>query len=198
MIFISSLLGCRSCSKTDGIPLMYSLIDGNYDKYQKKTEFEVMKTFERWVAEDNRTCEFCGSSNIEILEVEVNDYKLYDFNRLVERCESESEYLLMFNIDKSDSNISIRTGGSTNLPKAFIRDTIIKLIETSQERPDTNFLGQTNGNFFVCTSGSFDLFTNKSLVKIERFRSSGVTRKELLSAITPLAQQVGISIDEYR
>jgi hypothetical protein len=195
MIFISSLLGCRNCLQSDGIRHMYSLMDGDSDEYQEKTEFEVMTLLERWRAEDDKRCEFCGSSNVEVHEVEVSNYPLYDFDRLVERCKSEGEYLFMLNIDKRGSDISLRPGGSTKFHPDFLKDAILKIIDTINDRPNDNFVAQIKGNFFICVSGGFDFFSDKSFVRLERFRNSGLTRSELLSAIKPFATQVGISID---
>jgi hypothetical protein len=195
MIFISSLLGCRNCLQSDGTSHLYSFMDGNSDEYQEKTEYEVMTLLERWRAEDDKRCEFCGSSNVEVHEVEVNNYPLYDFDRLAERCKSEGDYLFMINIDKRGSDITMRPGGNKEFHPDFLKDVILKIIDTINSRPNDNFVAQIKGNFFVCVSGGFDFFSNKSFVRLERFGISGLTKSELLSAIKSFAKQVGISVD---
>ncbi len=42
MIFISSLLGCRSCLQSDGIRHMYSLMDGDSDEYLSSRAFNAV------------------------------------------------------------------------------------------------------------------------------------------------------------
>jgi hypothetical protein len=191
MIFISSMLGCRDCLQSDGVRHTYSLMDGDYDEYIEKTEFEVMTLLEHWRKEDEKSCEFCDSSNVEVHEVAVSNYKLYDFERLVERCKSDNEFLFMLNIDKRGSEITMAPGGSSKFHPVFLNEAINKVIDTINDRPDHNFNSQVKGNFFICVTGGFDFFSEQSLVRLERFRNSGLTRNELLNAIKPLTQQLG-------
>lgn len=195
MINISSLLGCRNCQQSDGANHVYLLNGGNKQEYQVKTEFEVMTLIENWRIRDNKTCQFCGSSNVEVYEVEVEDYPLYNFNRLVEKSKSQGEFLFLLNFDKTGSEISMRPGGSRNFHSKFLNLAIQMVIETIKNRPEDNFIPQKNGNSFIGISGGFDFFDEKPFAKLERFRSSGLTKKEMLSALKPFAQQAGISVD---
>jgi hypothetical protein len=191
MIFISSLLGCRNCLQSDGIRHIYSIMDGDYNEFIEKTEFEVMTLLEHWRKEDGKSCEFCGSSNVEVHEVSVSNYPLYDFERFVERCKSGIEFLFMINIDKRGSEINMSPGGSSKFHPVFFNDAIRKVVDTINNRPDNNFQTQAKGNFFICLTGGFDYISDKSFVRLERFRNSGLTRNELLNAIKPLTQQLG-------
>jgi hypothetical protein len=124
-------------------------------------------------------------------EVTVSNHKLYEFEKLVERCKLNNEFLFMLNIDKRGSEITLSPGGSSNFHPVFLNDAINKVIYTINDRPDHNFLSQSKGNFFICVSGGIDIFSEQSFVRLERFRNSGLTRNELLNAIKPLTQQLG-------
>ena len=83
MITVSFFLGCRECHSSDNIEHLYMLMDGDYEKYLKKTEFEVMTQIEQWREEENKKCDFCGSSNVEIFDVKINGTPLYNYEYLI-------------------------------------------------------------------------------------------------------------------
>ncbi len=195
MIYFSALLGCRSCLKSDGIRHIYTLIEGDANKYLAKTEFEVMTFLEKWRIDDDLRCEFCGSSNVEVLEIEVNDYLLYDYDRLIQRCERKGEDMFMVNIDKRDSEISFRTGGSRYIQPDILREAIHRIINTLYDLPEETFLERNKGNFFICLTGGYSLSLDKAYVQVETFRSAGLTREDIIDAIKPLIQHLKIDID---
>jgi hypothetical protein len=190
MNFFSYKVGCRTCLQQDGIrqTLLLKHIE---EGYGDRTEFEVVKDLE---SSNNNKCQFCGSTNLEYLDIEINNTQLYDFDKLAARCQENREYLLMFNIDKIGNEINLRPGGSKKFDVSFLRQAIQVIIETIKGRPNSYFESQLKGNFFVCVSEDSN-FKNSTTVKIERFRTAGLTRNEILNAIKPFAEQAGISIN---
>ena len=177
MVFISYNIGCRNCLKSDGVQHSYSIIDGNQAEYQSKTEFEIVEMVEKMRKEDNHSCQFCGSSNVEILETKINNLSSYDYNKLTQRCLTRGEYMLMINIDKREGQLNMKPGGSEQLDKS---------------RPDDHFISRPNGNFLICVIGGNHL-SDGVAIWTERFRSSGLTKEEILSVIFPIAEQLGMS-----
>lgn len=186
MILISSLLGCRNCLKTDGMRYMYTLMDGNLNDYQMKTEFEVMTLIENFRNKNNTVCEFCGSSNVEVYNIEVGNQPLYDFEKVVERYEKKNQseierldelngnfddicrkinyinerhiFVLSFDVDKYGSEINLTTNSNVrHVLKSFYKDVIYKIISTINERPIDNFIEQIIGTFSICISGECTL-----------------------------------------
>jgi hypothetical protein len=175
---------------------MYNLTDGDFDEYKNKAEFEVMTLIEKWRLEEAQTCEMCGSPNVEVLQVQVNDYPLYDYDNLVERCRANHDYMIMFNIDKRGSDINLQHGGSQNIEKDFYEAAIQQIIDLLNYRPPNTFTPQIYGNFFICLIGGYNFMEEKVIIRLERFRSSGLTRDEILNAIRPFAKQIGVTISQ--
>ena len=192
MVFISYNIGCRNCLKSDGVQHSYSIIDGNQAEYQSKTEFEIVEMVEKMRKEDNHSCQFCGSSNVEILETKINNLSSYDYNKLTQRCLTRGEYMLMINIDKREGQLNMKPGGSEQLDRDFLCPAIDSIIDTVKSRPDDHFISRPNGNFLICVIGGNHL-SDGVAIWTERFRSSGLTKEEILSVIFPIAEQLGMS-----
>jgi hypothetical protein len=194
MIIISYNLGCRNCLQSDGVRHITTLEGADLDEYRRKTEFEVMTQVENWRVEDGLTCKFCGSPNVEILDIHISDFPLYNYDNLVSKCKIKREYMLIINIVKDGSNIKLSHGGSEEIMVGFVESAIQKIISTINSRPTNQFTSQQKGNFFVCITGGYDIFDDKANVRLERFKSFGLTQNEIFNEIRPLAEQVDISI----
>ncbi len=185
------MLDCQDCLQSYGVRQTYSLMAGDHNEYIEKTDFELLTLLEHWRNEDEKICLFCGSSNVEIHKDKMSNCKPCDFERLDERYKTDNEFIFMLNIDKRGEEITMSTGGSSKFHPVFLNDAINKVIVSIKDRPDHHFHSQDKGRFFICVSGRFDLFSDQSFVRLERFRNSGLTRNELLNAIKPLTQQLG-------
>ncbi|AEE51130.1 hypothetical protein [Haliscomenobacter hydrossis] len=195
MIFISYSLGCRNCLHGDGMRHMYSIIDEDEITYRNKTEFEVLRLIEKWRTEDKKNCSFCGSDNVEILDVEVNDHPLYDYEKLVERCFEEDEYMLQIDIEKQDNQTDMNLGGSPKLERSFLKSAIVEIVKTVRASPSGYFTPHHNGSFFICVTGASDVRNDKNITRVERFWSAGLTQEEILKSINPIAMQIGVKIE---
>ena len=191
MVFISSTIGCRNCLQSDGLENIYPLMDGDPRVYKEKTEFEVMNLIEKWNADQGKSCNSCGSTSLEVLDVKIDDYPLYEFKRVGERQERIGLTLFMLNIDKINSEIKIRPGGSAKIQKELFDASVDKMIEIVNNRPDSDFIKHSRGNFLMCLSGLWNMasITPNAMLFIERYRSHGLTRSEIISTIQNFASE---------
>jgi hypothetical protein len=182
-------IACRTCFKQYAMKLYTPLkdIEGGY---AKKTEYEVVLKLENIA---KAICPFCKSSNIEYLNLGINGMPLYDFDRIAARCHRKKEFMVMLNFDKTGSNISVTPGGSKSLNNTFMTPALHLIVKTIIEKPDLCFEQHIKGNSFICISEDFD--REHEYIKVERFRTAGLTRKELFNAIRPIATQMGIRIN---
>lgn len=194
MISITYNIGCRNCLQGDGITHRYSLTDGDEYTYKKKKEYEVMTLIEKWRKEDEHNCSFCGSANVEVLDVAVNDHPLYNENYLKQDYDDYGYYILMLNIDKAGSEIKLKPGGHNKFDTDFLKKAVTQIVTTIKNRQDEFFKIQTSGNFFICVNGGMNWEYERIDVHIQRFRHAGLSKSEILNAIQPFANQIGISI----
>jgi hypothetical protein len=189
---LSYHLGCRNCLKGDGVRHVYTLLNADEDKYTEKTEYEVMIELEKWRLEDKHSCSFCGSDNVEVYEINASDIPLYDYNKIVGKLIPELDYMLMINIDKKGTHITLNVGGSkrfeTEVLDAFIR----KIIAVLKNRKDELYVNQPKGNFFVCLTGGIDF--NGVVVNVQRFRHTGLTKSEIIKEIENFACGLNLKI----
>ena len=193
MDLISFRLACRNCLQTDNNRYIYEpfIKDSSVD-YTTKSEYEMMIEIEHWVWSHSHQCQNCSSTNEEVLDIEVNNRPLYCYESLVQRCFAKREYMVMFNVQKSGGLINITPGGNERFNPDFIMNTMRGIIELILERPNDNYISQIRGNFFICLTGKYDYLENRLTIRNERFRSHGLTRKEILDALRPYAVQYGL------
>ena len=200
MVNLEYNLGCRNCLNGDNSRTVFVLMDEDEGEYKKQTEYQVMKKIESLRANASRTCPNCGSSNVEVLEIGVNDYSLYNFNRLVQECkeknmsESNDENIFMLNMDKRNSQIKLNVGGTQQVHNDFLKKCLMTILDTINQRPADNFKSHQNGNFFICITGGFNFDKEEQIVKVERFRNVGLNINEIINQIESLASTYKVSI----
>lgn len=180
-MLITYNLGCRNCLKGTNIPETYILDTDNVAEIQSVTEFVMMKTVEKWRNEDNHTCHFCGSSNVEPFDIRVDDKMSYNFYSLIHHCEDNGDKMFMLNIDKKQGKIYLNEGGSNDLMRNFIKAAVSLMLDTIDSRNDDTFVPHSNGNSIICITGNVRMF--KTNLKVQRFRYAGFTKRELMDAI---------------
>lgn len=192
MSTISFSIGCRNCLQADSEQHVYLLDSSKVNDYINKTEYEVMTKIETWRKMDHKTCNYCGSESIEIMEIQVDDYPLYDFHNLVERSKLTEEEMIIFNIDKSGPKIELTLGGSNKINKSFFRAGLSKIINTINLQSDSNFIPHSKGNFLICITGTYIIINNSYSfhLQIERFRHQGLLKKEILDTIKQYVDQL--------
>lgn len=189
---ITYLVGCRNCLNGDSVRHQYLITDENDDEFRKKTEFEAISLIEIWRKEDKRNCVFCTSSNVEISDVAVNDYKLYDFDRLVMQCKITGEYMLIVNVNKRNSQISMQKGGSPELDQEFLKLAVSEIVNLIESKPEEQFKSHEKGNFHICITGGTIFRRLGPKIRIETVSLVGIAKDEILKAIKPLMNEVGI------
>lgn len=185
---ISYKIGCRDCLRGEASH-MYNVIDSDVNDYLHKTEYEVMTLVENWRKEDNHKCLYCRSSNIEVLDVAVNDNMLYDYNKIIKRCSEKREEILEISINKIDFELDMQLSGSESIEINFLKIAILKIVNTIRMRPTNQFKSLKNGHFFVCISGKVVSFRDQNSLRIESFNSFGLIREEIFKAMEPLIEQ---------
>jgi hypothetical protein len=176
--YVSYSIGCRNCWHSDGILHTYQLMGDRYLELKNKTEFEVMVEVEEIRKIENEKCEECGSSNVVIQDIKVNDKQLYDFDQLVIKCNSSNSQMLIINIDKRGQDIKLSPGGSPKFTQFFLLKAAGKILELIKERPDSYFQPQNKGNFNICIIGGHNS------VSVERLRTAGITKNEITTKIS--------------
>jgi hypothetical protein len=178
----------------------YTILEGDDSDYKKMTEFEAMKYLEEWRQEDNKVCEFCGSRNVEVLNISVNGYSLYSYDRLISNCdkaimnENIDENMFMINLQKSGSEIKLDIGGINSVHRDFLKLCLFTIKDIVMTRGSSDFRTHRAGNFFICLSGGFDFDKRKQVAKVEKYSTCGLSREEVLSQVNTFALKHNISI----
>jgi hypothetical protein len=192
MINISYILGCRSCNQSDGIRTSYLLRgENNVNNLKSSREFELVKIIEGWRKEDDKTCIFCNSKNVEVYDVEVDGYRLYDFERLSQQLEQRAEDLLILHYQKRNNVTSLSTGGNEPFHRLFLQKSISLIEETVRNSLFNNMEIKSNGHFRVAFSGGFDFINGVANSKIERIQYSGFSFQEINNEINKLKRDFG-------
>lgn len=192
MIRISYNIGCRNCLQRTAFRYFTTIIDG--DNYEYKTEYEAMQRIEELLYKQGYTCEICGSSNVEIMDVNAGNHRLYDYDNLQKKCMLNGDYMIIFNIDKKGSDINLTIGGNHQYRADILKGAIQHVIDLINYRPSNNFTPQVKGNFFICLTKGCDVIEEKAAYRIERFRSTGLTKDEIQNSFRPIAEKIGITI----
>ena len=150
MVTISSFLGCRNCFKSDGIGHMYFIKNVDLSDFQSKTEFEVMKQIEGFRNNDNEKCIFCGSTNVEVYDVEINDKPLYNYQKLITRSRLLNNFVLFIKIDKKNGITNFQIENGRNHSRSFLELALRSIIDTIAIRPDSHYFSKEKGeNLFL-------------------------------------------------
>lgn len=191
-------IGCRYCFNGEENH-SYLVQNGDISFYQKKTEFETKILIEKWRKEDGHFCKFCSSNNVEVLEVKVGDYPLYNFNRLVNECKHKKNNLISdesifeIRLDKTNSEIKVEIGGEQKINRDFLKKCLSEIIELINQSPIESFISHKEGDFFISLSGGLNFKTHVEDVKVQRCRRLGYGKEELLKCMNQVVINFGFS-----
>jgi len=163
--------------KSDYITHFVTVRENTSSLMKEKTEYELAKDLESLRKENKNVCEFCNSQNVEVLNVEVDDYLLFDYERLKEKCVEDGIFIISINIDKKDGKKIIKFDGEYDYDTEFILKAIQKSTNEINLISETNFISHTFGNFYVCLVG------NSDECKIESLRYSGFEKTEIIEGL---------------
>jgi hypothetical protein len=172
-------------------------LDSNETEYTYTTEYEGMNIVEEVRRENDITCQFCNSDNVEVFDISVDNYRLYDYERLADTYSfGELHSFFMINIDKEGNTIELSTGGNLNLRAEFLEEALKKMLIIVRERPIDNFKLHQKGNFLMCVSGGYDFDKNRYIIQVEKFRTVGLSIREITKGIESLALKYNIEIPD--
>ncbi len=192
MLTIKYQVGCRQCLNGDGIERLDFYKYGKEKDFMTKTEYEVMKIVEQNNMQQNICCMFCDSKDLEYYEIKVEDYLLYDFERIGKNCIDKGEVMLMINIEKNGHNIKLTPGGTLPIEENNLRKSLRKIVSVINASPYHRFSMKERGSTFICTT-SDELLKD---FKIESFRSTGIHSATILGEINLFAAANGISYED--
>ncbi len=179
--------GCRICMQSTGISTVIHRIGDNAEEWKAKPEFKVMQEIELWRKSDEVRCENCGAEEVEVFNVYVDSYPLYDFDRLARRCDVDD--LFMIDITKKNGQTVLKQGGNRYPSREFVLSCMDRMIEQVNSTKVTCFKEYHRGRFFMCFLGLHD-WENETFQAIpQRFVTHGLTRHEIISEIIAFKNQ---------
>lgn len=189
MLSLNHKLACRNCMRTTGIDYRYRLNSQEQEKYQSKSEYELMLRIEQWRATDGLCCDFCSSKNIEVSEIDVDGHQLYQFSKLRLKAQAEGSHLLYMTYDKSPNNSNLNVWESSNMSWPFLAEATFQTRNLFDCREDSTFKSHPNGFFFICMSMEPELSNIDNTCTVHRLSYAGVTKKEVLSVIEDFEEE---------
>jgi hypothetical protein len=180
---ISFILGCRNCYNSDGVPHLIMDQNGNAEEYLRMTEYEMVEIIEGWREEEGKVCEFCGSANVEIDNVSVNNQPLFDSETVGTEKSRINEFILELWIQKNNNKANIGIGGHTYMSRGFIILCFELIISKMYLIPKDYFKNFPKGHFNTCISGPPDS-KNFMDIKFERLQFAGYSKSEIIELLT--------------
>lgn len=189
MINISYNTGCRNCLQTTPIREFYIIGEGDSKEIQKKSEFELMQMIEVLRREDNHKCQSCESANVEIYNIEVDGFKLYDFERILNDCTVNDILITKVIILKEGDQLKMNLGGSKYSKPRFLKKVGEELLNIVNKKPDSYYNEHEDGNLVFCMTGLDDLFGKNNFTRVESLRTAGISKENLQAILQPFVQQ---------
>jgi hypothetical protein len=178
---------------TNGINNIYLLDSDNRDEYQQKPEYDLMLILEKWRSEDGHTCINCGSDNTEVVDVDVDGYRLYNFSRLVKKCEHQGLYMFNLNIGKKGGQFSVQTGGSPAVSKEFAAQAFEKINQVILSKPLSSFKSHENGKFFISVLETLPTNSTSDKIVVQKLTYAGLSKDDITRCIENCEKQMGLS-----
>jgi hypothetical protein len=197
MSTIKYVQACRDCFRCDGVNRHLTDFERN-PKLQFRdylTEFEIMENIEDWIDENDIVCDFCESNNLDLIDIELDNQKLYEFSKLDNYCTTNNSSFFILNLSKTANQIEIKTGGKKFIEKILQTNFLKKIINTVKTRPNNNFYEQLKGSCFICVSGKKDSLSLDEII-VESYTTVGLSRQEIYDSIITIANQLDIKLDE--
>ena len=188
-------IGCRECFFSDDVKHHYVVKNGDPNLFKNITEYQVMKSIEGWRERDGYQCERCESTNIEVLNVSSEHYRIYDSQRIMRRCQDEDQYMYSFGIDKVNGISKVKNNFFPKFYSDFLRAAVSLVEETIHDRPPSHFQAKNNGYFFICIA-SYPLNNDDTEVKVEKLGSIGITVDEILDSLNKCFSGTSIIVEK--
>jgi len=181
--FVEYNPSCRDCGVIDRISHLIQFIstDIEYDDYKSMTEYEFSVILEERLINFS-PCRNCGSSNLSAQNIKIGDYKIYDFDKMIEVLKAENHItnLLILDLQKNYGEIELKVAGKSRNESDFISECMVKVNLLLNESPSRKFvLNRTDGNFQIVISGIN--IEGKHKLRIHRIINYGFSKEEIRS-----------------
>ncbi len=179
-IDISYNIACSFCHTTDDIRACI-IANSDVSKYLKLSEYEFSKNLNDWFREMNVKCRFCNSSLVNGANIAIGDYKLYNFQRLVNQSDEFGGEIFLWKVTKNSQNTQLETGGKYFRNPLFTRECFIKLLEIIDSYPREMLTQNPNyGSLFISFTGNYNSGNKSFNTQIQKFYCVGMTYKEVI------------------
>lgn len=126
---VSYIKVCKGCQTSNGARGTIFVTDEINDVH-KLTEYEYSKEINEWLHEEKINCEYCGCPYFDLLDVEINGYRLYDFDRLAELTKKTNGEFFIWGIERVNGQLQLKLSGKTTVDPLFLEECFKKIIET--------------------------------------------------------------------
>lgn len=171
-------IGCRSCFQRDSMRTSYTINGSTEEELKSLSEYKMMKMIENWRKDDNIVCDNCSSPNMEVDSIEVNNYKLYDYNRIYKECALNKQNIIQIEMFKKNSYVEMQPKGNPNPGKDFLLNAITFISQTLNQLSDDYFEGHDNAHFIICAKEKVG--ASQSYISIETLSHAGFKKEEIL------------------
>jgi hypothetical protein len=157
---------------------MLSITGSDIEEYYDKTEFELMQEVDSYDLKVR--CLFCNSNNLQLSYFKVEDYELFNFEKV-----SKDQNLHFFALkieklyDEFQAEISGKQVEEIHFLISCLRDSFNRLYTI----PDEKFVIHYAGYFTILYTGKEDLKKGEYNLKIERLIHYGFSREQLVENI---------------
>jgi hypothetical protein len=150
-----------------------------------------MTLVEKWYRDDHHVCQNCQSENIEIMDLKIEDKRLYNFDELAV---FYGPFLFAANLSKANNTLSLNLGGSRKIEKNFVKNALNMLLNTIKNREDSLFQSKPDGHFFICITGGINIHNSKEEINVQKLIHAGISKIEIADKIKYFATQNDISL----
>ncbi len=180
-MYITHSIVCRNCLHQVNVNYIFKIDDMDLGDYKKLTDYYLMKRLITGYQNNGFKCKNCNSNNIQPMNLRVDDYFLYDYDRIGKRIKGTDEQMYVLSLSKKDNIITPKIGGRENGVSAqFLSHMIFELYKIIEQTDEASFVRHQMGNFFVCFTGYYDHDTWNVGLRLERLYYFGFSKIELL------------------
>lgn len=160
------------------------MLKGDVEKYKIKTEYEVSKIVEKWLRDDRKKCQRCGSPFLEASNIKIEDYSLFDYDKLSSNCIEKNDELFVWTIRKIFPTVTFDRAGKVAQEPVFVRECFSMLINLVEQSTEDKFIfNERMGDLFICFTGKYEFDKDSFNPIIERFYSTGLRNDEVIKCI---------------
>ena len=196
MINILYDAGCKECLTMNPLPGTLYVVHNEQvlNHLLTSTEFSIRDMILESRSNENQVCEYCGSSNVEVMKVRVNTQRLFDLNDFIESYKTKNGHnMIMFKMDKMGSQIKFQYKSiKQNVDLIFFRKALEALVE--QVKNDNSLSSKNQGDLFMAITGSTEYDIDSRHFQIESFRNIGFSKDEILNEISSFAKENNLHI----